>query len=164
MVNQIVLATRKSSVTLVWGGLERLSSSSLGTAQPHSGFSSKLEIYWALTSPLSPSFACFLFCPSEPRPSSAFYSHWDTVKRHRTFLLTAFSQTFLLSSSMNSKAGSICLRNVSASGWWPPPHCCTVLFLWRGQTLDGPSVLCKREIKSRASVELEIRVQQASSL
>lgn len=44
------------------------------------------------------------------------------------------------------KAGSICLRRLFASGWWPPR--CTVQFLSRGQTVDGSSVLCKREIKA----------------
>lgn len=96
-------------------------------------------------------------------------------RRQLTFLLLAFSGTsvtLLVGFGMSSKAGSFCLhtgtrefhplRCVFASGCWPPR--CRVLFLWRGQTVDGPSVLCKQEIKSSASVEYgQIPVQQAPS-
>lgn len=57
---------------------------------------------------------------------------------------------------MSSKEGSLCprtgrgelhsLRCVFASGCWSLR--CRIVFLWRGQAVDGPSVLCKPEIKS----------------
>lgn len=128
----------------------------------------ELHESWKYSGPDPPSPSriqrVFLCCPSPPWLTASTHSQRELQRRQLTFLLLAFrrtSVTLLLGFWMCSKAGSLCLRTgrgelhplryVFASGCWPPQ--CKVLFLWRGQAVDGPSVLCKQEIKSHASVE-----------
>lgn len=131
-------------------------------AWAHRGATSKLKIYWPWPTLSLQDRACFLCCPSLPWPTASIQSQRDLQRHQLTFLLLAFSRTsvtLLLGFWMSSKAGSFCLRTgrgeihplrcAFASGCWPPRR--RVLFLWRGQAVDGPSVLCKQEIKSRAS-------------
>lgn len=79
-----------------------------------------------------------VFSPAGTRKDVSWHFFFQHLAEHQRLFSWLLGWTV--------KAGSICLRRVFASGRWSA--LCRVLFLTRGQTVDGSSVLCKREIKA----------------
>lgn len=131
-------------------------------ARPYSDASSELEIHWALTSPLPPRFSCFPH-QGPALPFSPTGSRQD-VSRHFCFQhLTRHHWLFCWASAWTLKLGQFVYELCLRAGDDPPPPAAESCFYGEAGPWTGPSVLCKQEIKSRASVELEILGQQASS-